>query len=290
MVVRLAWAAALAACSGGSNALLDAADPNDLDGDGIANADDNCPRIANPDQHDEDSDGIGDKCDNCPTIANANQADTTEVALMQFADGVGDACDLRPALGGDKIAAFFAFASDTEANAWSGGGWTIGGDELHAAPSSSWLIKHNAAGNDLAAHADFISASWTGAGALLGVAVDGDGIGGGTLCSLAPDRDGDGSDEIDLHELGGAMTTASLGAALTANNALSITTWRSIDTLHSTAKIKCIVHYAGKTVNLEIPAADDIWVGTYGLAATNTDAAIASLVVYTSPLPKQQPP
>jgi hypothetical protein len=285
--VRLAWAALLVACSGGSNALLDAADPNDLDGDGIANADDNCPRAANSDQHDEDGDGIGDKCDNCPSIANANQADTTEVGTMQFADGVGDACDLRPALGGDKIAAFFAFASDAEANAWQGDGWTIANDALHAAPTASWLIMHNAPGNDLAARADFASASWLAPNALVGVAVDGDGIGGGTLCSLAPDRDGDGADEIDLHELGGAATTASLGSALTANGALSIMTWRAIDTLHGTAKITCTVRYNGMTVKLSIPAADDIWVGTYGLAATNTDAAIASLVVYTSPLPKQ---
>jgi hypothetical protein len=283
--VKLALAALLVACGDGSSGLADAADPNDLDGDGIANAADNCPHVANPNQHDEDGDGVGDACDNCPSVANANQADTTEVGLMQFADGVGDACDLRPALGGDKIAAFFAFASDAETAAWHGDGWTIGGDALNAGASSSWAIDRNAPGNDLAAHAEITTASWTSTPALLGVAVDGDGIGGGTLCSLTPDRDGDGNDEIDLHELAAAATTASLGAALTPGNALSITTWRAIDTLHMTAKITCTVHYNGQTIKLEIPAADDIWVGTYGLVATNTDAAIASLVVYTSPLP-----
>lgn len=40
----------------------------DADGDGIPNASDNCPSIANPDQVDADGDGIGDACDPHPTI------------------------------------------------------------------------------------------------------------------------------------------------------------------------------------------------------------------------------
>jgi len=35
----------------------------DTDGDGIGDATDNCPEIANPGQEDEDGDGIGDVCD-----------------------------------------------------------------------------------------------------------------------------------------------------------------------------------------------------------------------------------
>ena len=34
----------------------------DFDGDGYANADDNCPAIANPDQVDRDGNGDGDAC------------------------------------------------------------------------------------------------------------------------------------------------------------------------------------------------------------------------------------
>jgi hypothetical protein len=39
----------------------------DLDGDGIPNADDNCPSVANLDQADSDHDGLGDACDPTPT-------------------------------------------------------------------------------------------------------------------------------------------------------------------------------------------------------------------------------
>jgi hypothetical protein len=45
----------------------------DSDGDGVANGDDNCPDVANPDQADADGDGTGDACDGCP-----NDPDRTE--------------------------------------------------------------------------------------------------------------------------------------------------------------------------------------------------------------------
>jgi hypothetical protein len=98
--------------------------PDDMDGDGIPNAMDNCPTVFNPirpldggKQGDADMDGIGDVCDpcpldagttcgsvnandvdgdgvtdsmdNCPTVANADQADSDT-------DGKGNACDACP--------------------------------------------------------------------------------------------------------------------------------------------------------------------------------------------------
>lgn len=56
----------------------------DLDGDGLADINDNCPSLANSDQADGDHDTFGDVCDSCPTARPVGDADR---------DGVDDACD-----------------------------------------------------------------------------------------------------------------------------------------------------------------------------------------------------
>ena len=79
----------------------------DGDGDGIPDASDNCPSVANPSQTDTDGDGQGDACDsspngpdsdgdgipdatdNCPNVSNPAQIDSD-------GDGQGDACDSTP--------------------------------------------------------------------------------------------------------------------------------------------------------------------------------------------------
>jgi large repetitive protein len=45
-------------------------DPEDVDGDGVPNGEDNCPTVANADQVDSDLDRKGDACDTCPMVAN----------------------------------------------------------------------------------------------------------------------------------------------------------------------------------------------------------------------------
>jgi hypothetical protein len=71
----------------------------DNDGDGIADAGDNCPDVYNPDQADtngtgrgdacdpdDDNDGVPDTDDNCRAVHNPAQEDGDD-------DGLGDACD-----------------------------------------------------------------------------------------------------------------------------------------------------------------------------------------------------
>lgn len=65
---------------------IDAANPDDLDGDGIPQGGDNCPTVANVNQDDDDGDGVGDLCDLCPMIADGGQATNAD------GDGIGDGC------------------------------------------------------------------------------------------------------------------------------------------------------------------------------------------------------
>ena len=72
--------------NGGEAGMAGGIEPSDVDGDGIADAQDNCPERGNPGQADRDDDGVGDRCDNCPRNPNADQAD-------EDGNGVGDVCD-----------------------------------------------------------------------------------------------------------------------------------------------------------------------------------------------------
>lgn len=72
------------------------ATPPDFDGDGVADAVDNCPSVPNADQLDSDGDGIGDVCDLCPHVASPNNHDEDH-------DGFGDICDVCPGVADYQI-------------------------------------------------------------------------------------------------------------------------------------------------------------------------------------------
>jgi Thrombospondin type 3 repeat len=103
--------------SNGGGSGSDSASP-DLDGDGVLNEVDNCPRAANRNQHDEDRDLLGDVCDSCPHLANATQADGDK-------DGVGDACDPRPTEAGDRIDVFLGFNEPLPDTVTTIGTWAL---------------------------------------------------------------------------------------------------------------------------------------------------------------------
>ena len=91
--------------------------PTDTDGDGVPDASDNCPAVANANQRNHDGDAKGDACDGCPHLASAIDPDGD-------LDGVGDACDPRPTTAGDSIALFEGFYDANSINAWTINGGT----------------------------------------------------------------------------------------------------------------------------------------------------------------------
>ena len=108
---------------------------NDVDGDGVANAVDNCPTVANANQHDEDGDGVGDVCDLCPHIAEIGAVDSD-------GDGVGDACDPNPNTAGDSVVAFLPFDGTSLPAGWTtfvqaGAGWSVSNDDLQISLDSA---------------------------------------------------------------------------------------------------------------------------------------------------------
>ncbi|HYV19501.1 MAG TPA: thrombospondin type 3 repeat-containing protein [Verrucomicrobiae bacterium] len=171
--------------------ILDLAD--DIDGDGVADAADNCPHSANADQADADGDGSGDACDDCPGLPNADQRDRDR-------DGLGDACDADR--DGDGVPNATDVCPDTvvparpDSEVLAGGGKDSDGDGI---PDDCDLFPTDA-GNDS----------------------DGDGIAdSGDNCPAAPnpgqaDSNGDGAGDACQP----AVRILSIGPAMTPPHAL----------------------------------------------------------------------
>jgi hypothetical protein len=93
----------------------------DGDSDGVPDASDNCPTVANANQRDHDGDGHGDRCDRCPHLASTADPDGD-------GDGVGDDCDPRPNASGDQIVLFEGFYDASSIAGWTAqgnGSWAV---------------------------------------------------------------------------------------------------------------------------------------------------------------------
>jgi hypothetical protein len=286
--VRFVVALAIAGC--GQTAALPDANPDDVDGDGILNASDNCPMRVNADQHDEDGDGVGDACDNCPAVANKNQSDVTDTQVpLQLPDGVGDACDLRPRLAGDRVAAFYTFADPARATDWTANGWMVDADAATADGSANWRTsKLQPFYYGLAVQVHVTSVAWQAPAGEFVVAVDGDAVEIGAGCALEADRNGDGSDELHAWEARGATTSVSLDAPIDPATSITLTAWRLIDALHGTANLTCIVKLGDVSKTLSVPTTDLDAIGDYAIRAAAAQAVATSVIVYTSPGPPRK--
>jgi hypothetical protein len=115
---------------------VDADPAGDPDMDGHVTANDNCPLKANADQANEDGDAFGDVCDPCPPFAGVDNLDND-------GDTVGNGCDPNPGTPGERIEAFFGFATAATPPpppAMVVGSWSFGNGI--ATTSSPPLVTH----------------------------------------------------------------------------------------------------------------------------------------------------
>lgn len=256
-------------------------DPDDLDGDGIPNAQDLCPTLRTETEHDEDGDGFGDPCDVCPTVADPHQRDRGEVDALAFEDGVGDACDLRPGRGGDRLRALHAFDVDSTPS-WIGAGWTIADDRAHASGDARWQHRRAEQGDAAFARLAVEAVTFTGTAAMVAVALDGDGVESGRLCALHADRNGDGRDELEVRELGGAVAIRELAGP--AAGPLELLLLRGVERT-GRGRVICRLEAAGGAkLEASIDTIDGTTTGHYVLAAAGADVTVTSLAVYASPI------
>ncbi len=106
---------------------------NDRDGDGILDAEDNCPTIPNPDQTDNDSDGVGDACDSCPDSIRTQTVivDSCDsgVLNMVFEDGCTMSDLIAQCSAGKKNHGGFVSCVSHLTNEWKSAGYISGSEK-----------------------------------------------------------------------------------------------------------------------------------------------------------------
>jgi hypothetical protein len=232
------------------------------------------------DPHDEDADGIVDACDNCPATANPTQADTTEQNVKAFPDGVGDVCDPRDGASGDDLRGFFSFASEAQSTAWTGSGWTISDDALHATSTATWTSTRTHQGDGYYVVAQIASFAPNATGQLA-LTLDGDGISTGASCTLE-------AMTITAREAGGAPSQVSLGTAIAPGESLQLIAWRTISLVNSMRipELTCRVKQGAAMKDVTVTLSDELAIGSHVISAIDASVDVASLSVYTSPGPK----
>lgn len=238
----------------------------------------NCASTADP--HDEDGDGVVDACDNCPSTANPTQLDSTEEKAHAFPDRVGDACDPRPGASGDDLRGFYSFATDAQASAWTGSGWSISDDAVHAAGNATWTTTRTQQGDGYYVMAQIASFSPSATGSL-GFVLDGDGVTTGAICKLEAAM-------LGVQEAGSAPNTIALANPITAGTPLQLIAWRTISLSGTTRipEVLCRVIYGGATKDVMLALTDELVTGSHVLSAIDASVDITSITVYTSPGPK----
>jgi hypothetical protein len=249
-------------------------------GDGIATSDGrpSCAVTAEP--HDEDGDGVFDACDNCPAVANPSQADVGERQINASADGVGDACDPRPTIGGDTLRAFHAFAKDTDASAYVGAGFSIADDAAHGGDGATWTSSQTHTGDGLYVFVQASSLAFGTAGALA-ISLDGDGIDTGTSCEFS-------AAAVTAREVGGTSTSVALATPISEVDPVSLVAWRAIGRTPSgrVAQLLCSVTRGADSKEAIMTLADDLALGLHVIAVRDANVQLTSVSVYTSPGPK----
>lgn len=119
--------------------------PPDEDRDGVADVDDGCPTVPDPDQADGDRDGFGDACDRCPAVPTERNHDEDgdrrgdECDLCPIApdfgedfdgDGVGDLCELATTPVPTRLAWFDPFVELGAAVRTTGVAWVSADDAI----------------------------------------------------------------------------------------------------------------------------------------------------------------